>query len=246
MIRLEFDGPVATLTLARPDRRNALTPEMLVAMREAIAGLPDTARALVLAGEGKVFCSGFDLELCHSSPDGTVMRSLLTGLAGVIQALRAGPVPVVAAVTGGAIAGGCAFLGGADVVVSHRGAKFGYPVTRIGVSPAVSGPFLAGLVGSGHARERMLDSGLVDGVEAGRIGLVHELVAEAHEVLPAAVKCAAVLADKPPGAMAATRRWLFELDAMASPQRAAAGLAASIGLAGGPEEREMLGAFRKS
>lgn len=243
MIRLDRDGSVGVLVLDRPDKRNALTPEMLVSLRvravEAAAG--GAARALVVRGEGPVFCAGFDLRMCRDAPDGSVMRALLTGLSEVIRALRDLPIPVVVAAHGAAIAGGCALLGGADVVVADRGAKLGYPVVKIGVSPAVSAPFLRLGIGDGPARAWMLDPDLASGAEAARVGLVHELVERAEDVLPRALGVARALAEKPAHALAATKRLLSEISPIEDSLTHA--LATSLGLAGSDEERERLAAM---
>ncbi|MFI4896907.1 MAG: enoyl-CoA hydratase/isomerase family protein, partial [Phycisphaerales bacterium JB059] len=111
MIRGEMDGDVRVLTLDRPDRRNALTPEMLgelVGAIEASAG----ARAVCVLGAGEVFCAGFDLRRCAEDGSGESLRSLLTGLSGAIRGLRALEAGVVIGAQGGAIAGGAALLGG--------------------------------------------------------------------------------------------------------------------------------------
>lgn len=244
-IRLEVTGPVAALLLCRPDQRNALTPEMLAEFNRALGAIPSAARCLLLAGEGAVFCAGFDLSLCHAHPDGSVMRVLLRGLSEAVAALRALPIPVVIGAQGAAIAGGCALLGGADFIVADSGAKFGYPVTRLGVSPAVSAPFLAQSIGPGRARERLLDPTLIDGVEALRIGLVHRLVDQPDQVRQAARAEAVALCEKPQEALRATRRWLDELSGL-GPWRGRA-LAASQSLAGSPEERSRIeAAVRKA
>jgi methylglutaconyl-CoA hydratase len=239
MIRVEREGPLATITLARPEKRNALTPEMLASLASAVAQVDATdARVLVLAGEGAAFCAGFDLTLCKDHPDGSVMRALLTGLSGAIEALRSQPRPVVIAAQGAAVAGGCALLGAGDLVLTNDEAKLGYPVVRLGVSPAVSGPFLRLRVGDGHARERMLDMRLVSGAAAAAIGLATRSLPTPGEVLAAALAEAHALAEKPPAALAATRRLLAEIENLGdTPWRA---LSASLALTGGPEERRLL------
>jgi enoyl-CoA hydratase len=166
------------------------------------------------------------------------MRALLTGLSAAIEALRGQPLPVVMAAHGAAIAGGCALLGAADLVYTNDDAKIGYPVVRLGVSPAVSGPFVRLRVGDGVSRERLLDTRLIGGREAAACGLVTRSLATADEVLPAAMAAARELAGKPVAAMAATRGWLAEIEELGdSPWRA---LSASLALTGGDEERRML------
>jgi len=213
MVIAHDDRGVLEVALVRPDRRNALTPESLAQLTLAVgAHLPEHARCILLYGQGRAFCAGFDLDLCRDHPDGSMMRALLTGLSEAVLKLRLARPPVVIAVHGAAVAGGCALLGGADFVVADRAAKIGYPVVRMGISPAVSGPFLRLAIGDGRARERMLDHQLIDAVEAHRLGLVHELVATPDEVLPRARAIARELAEKPPYVMAMTRAWLNEID----------------------------------
>ncbi len=238
MIRVSYDGPVGTITLDRPDRRNALTLEMLDGL---VAAIPEAARAcrcLVLAGAGKVFCAGFDLSLCKDDHSGAAMRSLLTGLSRAVLALRETPAPVVIAAHGAAIAGGCALLGGGDLVITNDQATLGYPVTRMGISPAVSAPFLRVSIGDAACRERQLDSGLISGTDAVRLGLAHESMPRAEDVIPRAIAVAKALAEKPAGAMEATKSWLNQISPVGAFAESALGV--SLGLAGGPEERSRL------
>lgn len=241
MIRVETEGDVGTITLARPRTRNALTPEMLEGMRREIRELGAKVGAVVLAGEGSAFCAGFDLSLCEGSPDGSAMRDLLRGLDAVVRAMRACPVPVVVAAHKAAIAGACALVAAADFAVADRGARFGYPVVLLGISPAVSVPTLGPAVGRGAARRLTLDPGLIGGEEALGLGLVSDLVEEASDVGPAALALAVALARKPRGGVAATKSWLNEIDGAA--EAGDAGLDCSLGLTGGDEERELLRRF---
>lgn len=232
MIARERLGDIERLVLSRPERRNALTP----AMFEDLAGHVERAgdaRVLLLLGEGTVFCAGFDLDLCVGEAGDGNLRALLEGLSRCIAALRALPCPVVVGVQGAAIAGGCALLGGGDVVIAQPAAKLGYPVTRLGISPAVSAPFMG--IAPGQARRLMLDPGLIDGRRAQAIGLVHELH---DEPAARAMELAEELAAKPPHALAATKRWLNEL----SPANAGQGLDVSLSLVGSDESRRLLAA----
>jgi methylglutaconyl-CoA hydratase len=245
--RSEYNG-VRVITLDRADKRNAMTPEMFTRLRKAVGEVGD-ARALVLGGEGAVFCGGFDLKMCLDVP-GT-LRTLLIELSAVIGELRMLDIPVLIAAHGAAIAGGCALLGAADHVVTNDDAKLGYPVVKLGVSPAVSGPFLRRLVGDGRCRERLLDVELVSGKEAARIGLVSESMARAEDVPARAIEVAGALAAKPGIGVREMKRWLREVedadarargfaDAADEAQRA---LRASLSIAGEAEERERLGAM---
>ncbi len=249
MIRLEHRGAVAVATLCRAEKRNALTPEMLRDLAEAATSLREApspvdgekSRALVLAGEGPVFCSGFDLSLCRD--DELAMAALLTSLSHAARALRRLPIPVVCAAGGGAVAGGCALAAACDFVITDERAKMGYPVVRLGVSPVVSLPMLEPRVGWGRSRERMLDPETVNGAEAVRIGLAHECVPTPEAARGRAIEVAEMFAKKPPHGLATTKRWLNEIDGSDDDARADAALAVSLSLAGGAEERERLEAM---
>jgi len=242
LVEVETRGGVGLVRLARPEKRNAMTPRMLEELCEGAEAADRSSRAVLVCGAGSVFCAGFDLDLC--AEDESVLGALLEGLSRAIVTLRGLAAPVVLAAHGAAIAGGCALLGGADVVVADAGAKLGYPVVRLGVSPAVSAPFLRGMVEGGPCRDRLLDPGLISGEEGARRGRVHGGVGGRGGGGPAAERIAADLAGKPGEGLRATKGWLAEIGAE-GPE--AAGLAAegSVGLAGSAEQRGLLGAWRR-
>jgi enoyl-CoA hydratase/carnithine racemase len=233
------DG-LAEIILNRPDKRNALTPQMIDHLMECVREVNGdaSARAVVLRGEGRCFCAGFDLSLCRENSD--ALRELLIGLSHAVRALRRMRQPVIAAAHTAAIAGGCALLGGADLVITDRHARLGYPVVTLGISPAVSAPSLLNLTGDRHARARMLDPVLVSGEEARRIGLATIMVDLAEDVIPRSQIEALKLADKPAGAIAATKAWLNRVDGSLDDDRFTAALDASLSLVGTPEERALL------
>ncbi|TVQ60431.1 MAG: enoyl-CoA hydratase/isomerase family protein [Phycisphaerales bacterium] len=245
MIRFTLDEhAVGRIALDRADKRNALTPGMLREIgAHAASATQRGARAILLEGEGGVFCAGFDLTLCRDDATGGAMRDLLAELSRAARALRRAPVPVVGAAQGGAIAGGCALLGGCDVVVTDAKASLGYPVLRLGVSPALTSPLLRLAMHDGGARQRLLDTNLIDGREALRTGLAHECVDRPEDVRPRAHEIARALAAKPPHALRATKAWLNELDGSDNDDVFDRALHVSLSLAGGDEERELLAAM---
>jgi methylglutaconyl-CoA hydratase len=228
------------IVLDRPDKRNALTPAMLCAACEAARELigDPAVQAIVLRSEGETFCAGFDLDACHD--DESALPSLLSSLAELIGLLRGAPKPVVIGVQGAAVAGAAALLTAADLVVADMQAKIGYPVVRLGISPAVSAPTLASVIGTGAARARLLNPELIDAERAHELGWVHVLVSIREDVRPRAQIEAAKLADKPPHALAQTKAWLNEVDRPGSADAQRAGLAASLALAGSHEQRDLL------
>jgi methylglutaconyl-CoA hydratase len=242
VIQTRVNDGVGVVTLARAEKRNAMTPAMLDECLRAVEMFSHdgAARVIVMSGEGDVFCAGFDLSLCKD--DASVLPALLTGLAKVVHAMRACDKPVVISAHGGAIAGGCAMLCGADIVVTTDDAKIGYPVLRLGISPAVSGPALREAVGDGAARARMLDTGLVSGSRAVAIGLAHASEPTRDACEARALAWARDLANKPIHALMATKRWLREVSGVDASQ---AGLATSLSLVDGAEQAAMLPAAWK-
>jgi len=247
--RLDHAGPtfagVAEIVLDRPDKRNALTPAMLDTLCERIEALDadESVRALVLRGEGKVFCAGFDLSLCPSDPK--ALPAMLTGLSRAVRFLRRARFPVVVGAHGAAIAGGCALLAGADLVVGDRRARYGYPVVTLGISPAVNAPLLLRAIGDRHTRAHSLDPALFDGDEGKRIGLLDLCVEIPEDVTPRAQLEAARFAQKPPHALAVTKRWLNEIESSLDDTEFDTALQASLSIAGSEEERTRVAALFK-
>lgn len=243
MIRTEWRAksprPVAVVWLNRSEKKNALTPPMIDDLCSALSSAGEKAATIVLAGTGSTFCAGFDLTLCKDNSD--ALRQLLTGLSRAIQLMRELPVPIIAAANGAAIAGGCALLAGADIVVTHAECKLGYPVVRLGISPAVNAPFLSQAMGNGRAREKLLGGQVFSGAEAYAGGLAHVMAATGPQVPDVACTIADQLAAKPNCGITATKAWMNEIDGAAKSAELA--LHASLGLVGTPEERQRLAAL---
>ncbi len=241
-----LSGEPPILWLHDPAVRNALTPTALDELAKCTATLSNAGHPIVIAGRGSAFCSGFDLKLCRDDPG--ALAELLHRLHHVIGMLKSANVPVVIAAHGAAVAGACAMFGGADYVVTDANAKIGYPVVRIGLSPAVSAPFLSHQVAASTMRRLMLDASLINGRQALEVGLVHECVATPEEVLPAAMAAARNLISKPPVAFAATKNLLREIEALqqesnANPPAegwASRGLSVSLATANTDETRTRL------
>jgi len=223
VIRISDDQGVRTVTLARPDKRNALTARMLADLAQAF-DVGDAVRAVSLVGDGPAFCAGFDLKSAEPTEDHAVLRAQLEGLSRAIVAMRACAAPVVVGAHGAAVAGGAALLGGADVVVCAPGTKIGYPVVRLGISPAVSAPFLTGAT-HGRGRALTLDPTLIDGARAHELGIAHELADDPVERACAVVR---TIADKPGDGARRTKAWTLEVEGL-SDAAVRAGLGASLG-----------------
>lgn len=209
---LQIEKNVATITLEDPAHRNALSTAMFDGLETAISEVESTSTisVLLLNGSGKVFCSGFDLAAAVDQPP--IMVEFIQRLGSILIRLRSLPAVCVAAVQGAAIAGGCALACSADLVITHPEARFGYPVLRLGISPAVSLPMLQNKVGPGLARSMMIGGKVITGSEAHRAGLASLLASDLEDVATTAAEKVAELAAKPPHALAITKQWLNELD----------------------------------
>ena len=180
-VLIHDSGAVRTLTLNRPDRRNALTPQMqdeLIAALEATAADP-AIRVLILTGAGQSFCAGLDLSALQAMQDQSA-EELAAGaqrIARMFQALHQLPQPTIAAVNGHAIAGGTGLATLCDFTLAVPEAKFGYTEVRIGFVPALVSAYLQLQVGEKRARDLLLTARLFPASEALTLGLVTEIVA---------------------------------------------------------------------
>jgi methylglutaconyl-CoA hydratase len=214
MLEQERDGGVLTLAFADPERHNALgyaeVGDLLAALADADGD--ETVRCVVLTGRGPAFSAGGDLrgfsaELKASAHDfwdsGAVWADLFT----LVPRLR---YPVVAAVNGPALAGGCGIVALADLAIASSEASFGLTEIRIGLFPIVVLPAVERVVGARAVRELALTGRRIDAVEAARIGLVNRVVAP-EDLQATAMATARELAALPPTAMGLGKRLLADL-----------------------------------
>lgn len=198
------EGPVLRVSLNRPERRNALSRSLVASLRgrfDAVAA-DDEVRVVVVSGEGPVFCAGGDIrEFAASAEDGHA-RSDAESLVDLLAAIAACPVPVVARVQGAAFGGAVGLIAAADVVIAADDTRFSLSEARLGMAPAVVGPYVVAAIGARAALAHMLLAAPFAATEALRIGLVHRVVAGGE--LDAAVK--AVVANLLLGAPGALRR----------------------------------------
>ena len=211
------DDGVLRITLQDAKKRNALGVEMFDAIDGALQSLDGQTRCVLLAGEGPVFCAGFDMRACVDNIE--VLEIYILRLSKLIRTLRRVSVPVVVAAHGAAIAGGCAVLTGCDFVVGSKEAKYGYPVHQIGISPAVTIPTLFQKVGEGRARSLSLSGEIIYGSDAYAMGLLSHLEETDTQAIAVASALAMELSKKPPIALQATKRWLNELDGSLDDER---------------------------
>jgi methylglutaconyl-CoA hydratase len=173
------DRGVVTLTMDRPDVRNAFGPDLIGALADALADLAadDTVRVLVLTGAGTVFSAGADLNWMRSMVDYSQEEQVADSrqLDGLMHALDTFPAPVVARVNGHAIAGATGLVAASDIVVAVAPAKFGFTEARLGLVPAVISTYVLPRIGTAAARRWFLSGELFDAAEAQRIGLIHQV-----------------------------------------------------------------------
>jgi methylglutaconyl-CoA hydratase len=205
----ETDG-VETITLNRPDRRNAMTPEMqtelIAAMEEAAAS---RRRVVVFQGAGEAFCSGLDLTALQgmSGQSAADHRADAERIARLFRTLYELPKPTIAAVHGAAIAGGAGLATLCDFTLATPEAKFGFTEARIGFVPAIVSAFLALQIGDKAARDLLLTARLVNAEEALRLGLVNEVVSRG-ELYVRVQMLAETLTANSPQSLSATKRLL--------------------------------------
>jgi methylglutaconyl-CoA hydratase len=201
---------IATITLNRPDRRNAISYELiddLTAALKQAAG--STAQIIVLTGAGKSFCSGMDLDNLKQLTGRTHVQNLKESeiMASLFRSLYDFPKPTIAAVNGPAIAGGTGLATLCDFTLASPEAKFGYTEVRIGFVPAIVSSFLIANVGEKRARELLLTGRVFGAEEAHKLGLVNEVVAP-EQLMPRALELAAQLMENSPASLQATKRLL--------------------------------------
>ena len=228
-IKLVVEADLATLTLNRPDKRNAISAQMV---DELLAALDEVERSrtrvLILTGAGKAFCAGMDLEalkalaeesahslleskgpkdaLAHSS-EAHIADSRRT--ASIFRRIYTFPKPLIAAVNGPAIAGGCGIATLCDYTLAVPDATFGYTEVRIGFIPALVSVFLIRQIGEKRARDLLLSGRLVDAGEARQLGLVTEVVPP-ERLMERAREMAGTLLEVSPTSLTYIKRLLRE------------------------------------
>lgn len=177
------ENGIVVLTLANPASLNALNSATLQEINHFVMNLPSEASLLVITGEGKAFVAGADIsEMAAFAPE----QGLEFGRFGseVFKRIEDLPIPVIAAINGFALGGGCELAMACDIRVASAKARFGQPEVKLGIIPGFSGTYrLAKLVGQGYAKEMIYSGRMIDAAEALRVGLVNHVV-DPEELLP--------------------------------------------------------------
>ncbi|HXC97630.1 MAG TPA: enoyl-CoA hydratase-related protein [Edaphobacter sp.] len=240
----EADG-ILRITLNRPERRNAMTPEMqeelISAMQEAAV---NDCRVVVFAGAGEGFCAGLDLSALQRMNDKTAVEHTADAerVALLFRTLYELPKPTIALVHGAAIAGGTGLATICDFTLAAPGAKFGYTEVRIGFVPAVVSAFLTLQIGEKQARDLLLTGRLFTAEEALRLGLVGEVI-EMERLEPRMLEIVSALNANSPEALAATKRLLAAQNKDWLDAAVAKALAANAEARGTHDFREGIAAF---
>lgn len=218
VLRYEVAAGAATLTMNRPGKRNALNGELIAALGEAFARAAhdESVRAVLLRGAGPDFCSGADLAELEKTTDMGPEASLAdaSSLGDLFVAMRRHPKPIVAAVHGKALAGGCGLATACDLVVAREDALLGYPEVNLGFVAAMVMAILRRKVPEGRAFELVARGEPIAAAEAERIGLVQRVFAK--ESFDADVeKYVEGLMRKPVSAVSLSKRLLYGLDGLA-------------------------------
>src|SRR6478609_3644418 len=209
VVLIEKQSPqVTVLTLNRPERRNALTIELMTELASAIesTAADPKQRILILRGAGKAFCTGLDLqEAAKQDPHATA-----EAVAGTLLALAETRLVTIALVHGAAVAGGAGIMSACDFVIAAERTKIGYPEVRRGLVAGLVMTFLRRQIGERNMRELLFSGELIDAARAKEIGLVNRVVAP-EDVMSEAKKFAASVLQGAPGALAQTKRLVEEL-----------------------------------
>jgi methylglutaconyl-CoA hydratase len=187
MIKFEIKDQIGILTLNRPEKRNALHPELVQQMKSKLIEVQKSqlVKVLIITGEGKAFCAGADLEYLKKlkSYSSVENEKDSRGLAELFLMLYNFPKPVIAAVNGAALAGGCGLASVCDFIVADKiNATFGYPEVKIGFIAAVVSTFLIRRVGEGLAKHLLLSGEMIEADRAYEIGFVNYLNSNALEL----------------------------------------------------------------
>jgi methylglutaconyl-CoA hydratase len=181
-ILYELDGAIARVTLNRPEKRNALNETLINGIRKALqqANNDGAVRVIVISGAGRDFCSGADLRSLKTIAEGSIVENSADArsLMELFAQIRRVSVPVVAAVRGKALAGGCGLASACDIVLASSDAKFGYPEVKIGFVPAMVTAILRRNVSEKRAFELLTRGAEIGAEEAKEFGLVNQIFSE--------------------------------------------------------------------
>lgn len=247
LVQIERAGSVATLWLNRPDKHNAFDEHLIAAITEGLRALGDdaTVRVVVLAGRGKSFSAGGDLDWMRRAAGFGFEQNLAdaNALATMLRTLAELPKPTIARVHGAALGGGMGLACACDIAVASEAAVFATSEVRFGLIPATIGPYVLRAIGARQCRRYFQSAERIDATRALQIGLVHEVVGTAA-LDPKIAEITAALAVGGPQAQARAKRFIAELSDRPIDAALVAGTADAIArIRATDEAREGLAAF---
>ena len=207
MIKYEIIKHIGLIKLNRPEKRNALHPDLVKQMKQKLQDIRDNddVKALIITGEGKAFCAGADLSYLSELKNNSAIENERDSeeLAELLLMIYKFPKPTIAAVNGAAIAGGCGLASVCDLVVADEDhSKFGYSEVKIGFLPAIVSIFLIKRVGEGLARQLLLTGDVINGKRAYEIGYVNYLY---NNTLDGAIEVSSNIILNSPGSLRGTK-----------------------------------------
>jgi len=244
-LTVEYDGPVATVTLNRAEKRNAISPQMIDDILAALGEIETSpARVGIITGTGKAFCSGMDLDALRAISSQSHLQNLQDSrrMAQLFRRLWSFPKVLIAAVNGSALAGGCGIATLADFTLAVPDAKLGYTEVRIGFVPALVSVFLRRRGGEGVVRDLLLTGRTVTAEEAQQLGLVNEVVPP-EKLLARAKELAGSLLANSPASLLATKRLLVESEEPAIDREISLAIEANAAIRGTADFREGVSSF---
>jgi methylglutaconyl-CoA hydratase len=212
-LRIEQRGCARWLILNRPEKRNALSRDLVRALHGAVTNAADydEVRCIVLAGAGPVFCAGADLNEFREEADPALLAADGEMLSRLLDTMARSPKPVITRVHGAALGGGVGLVAASDFAIADSGAKLGLSEVRLGLLPAVIGPFVLRALGYRNANALMLSGSRIDAEEACRIGLVQQVV-EPNALDATIDALSSEIALGAPGALAHVKQLLDLID----------------------------------
>lgn len=175
MIEIQVHDSLVTISLNRPEKRNALNNELLLQLKEAIQQAAQNAniRLLVIKGNGDVFCAGADLDFIRQISDGKVALNFAELLSSVLEGLRLFPVPVVVQIHGACMGGANGIIAASDIVLADIGTRFGFSEVKLGLVPAIISPYVLSKIPLSKAFDLLLSGRMFDATEAKHAGLIN-------------------------------------------------------------------------
>ncbi|MFW6066864.1 MAG: enoyl-CoA hydratase/isomerase family protein [Myxococcota bacterium] len=243
-VQVSHDQSISTITVARPDRMNALDAEVLQDLEEAVRQVEEHSetRCAILTGEGKAFVAGADIDAMRGmGPDAA--RDFARKGHAVFASLEALRIPVIAAVNGFALGGGCELALACDFIYASQTAKFGQPEVKLGIIPGFGGTQrLARRVGVALARELIYSGAMITAQEAHRIGIANRVL-PSDQLLPEARSTAEAIAQMGPLAVASAKRIILKGEGLPLAEANPLEVDAFAELFGSDDQSEGMGAF---